>query len=221
MKINTKITNFLYKRKTSLKLGMRTSMAYESDPARLVFTLSRYKFVAKMFDSFDSVLEVGAGDGFKSPIVKQFCKKLTISDIEIKNKMDFDQIKFSKIKFIIHNFVKNKLNRKFDGIYALDVLEHIAKREEKKFIKNICKSLKKNGTLIIGMPTLESQVYASKLSKKGHINCKTKSALKKFLSSYFNNIYMFSMNDEVVHTGYDAMSHYIFALACNKKLNLK
>ena len=140
MKINSKITNFLYKRKKSLKLGMRTSMAYESDPARLVFTLSRYKFVAKMFDSFDSVLEVGAGDGFKSPIVKQFCKKLTISDIEIKNKMDFDQIKFSKIKFIIHNFVKNKLNRKFDGIYALDVLEHIAKREEKKFIKNICKS---------------------------------------------------------------------------------
>ena len=41
-------------------------MAYESDPARLVFTLSRYKFVAKMFDSFDSVLEVGAGDGFKA-----------------------------------------------------------------------------------------------------------------------------------------------------------
>ena len=81
MKKNTKITNFLYKRKQSLKLGMRTSMAYESDPVRLVFTLSRYKFVAKMFDGFDSVLEVGAGDGFKSPIVQQFCKKLTISDI--------------------------------------------------------------------------------------------------------------------------------------------
>ena len=27
----------------------------------------------------------------KSPIVKQFCKKLIISDIEIKNKNDFDQ----------------------------------------------------------------------------------------------------------------------------------
>ena len=38
---------------------------------------------------------------------------------------------------------------------------------------------------------------------------------------YFNNIYMFSMNDEMVHTGYDAMSHYIFALACNKKQKLK
>ena len=67
------------------------------------------------------------------------------------------------------------------------------------------------------MPTLESQAYASKWSKEGHINCKKKNELKKFLSLYFNNIYMFSMNDEIVHTGYDAMSHYIFALACNKK----
>ena len=75
MKKNTKITNFLYNRKNSLKLGMRTSMAYETDPIRLVFTLSRYKFVAKMFSGFENVLEVGAGDGFKSPIVSQFCKK--------------------------------------------------------------------------------------------------------------------------------------------------
>ena len=28
---------------------------------------------------------------------------------------------------------------------------------------------------------------------------------------------MFSMNDEVLHTGYDKMSHYIFALANSKK----
>ena len=217
MKKNTKITNFLYNRKKSLELGMRTSMAYESDPVRLVFTLGRYKFVAKMFDGFDSVLEVGAGDGFKSPIVKQFCEKLTISDIEIQNKIDFDQIKFTKTKYIIHNFIKHSLKQKFDGIYSLDVLEHIEKKYEKKFIKNICDSLKKNGTLIIGMPTLESQAYASKWSKEGHINCKKKNELKKFLSLYFNNIYMFSMNDEMVHTGYDAMSHYIFALACNKK----
>lgn len=217
MKKNTKITNYLYKRKNSLKLGMRTSMAYETDPVRLVFSLSRYKFVAKMFDGFGSVLEVGAGDGFKSPIVNQFCKKLTISDIEIKNKIDFDQINFTKTKFIIHDFIKHKLKTKFDGVYSLDVLEHIEKKYEKKFIKNICSSLKKDGTLIIGMPTLESQIYASKWSKVGHVNCKTKKELKNFLGNYFNNIYMFSMNDEVVHTGYDAMSHYIFALACNKK----
>ena len=173
-----------------------------------------------MFDSFDSVLEVGAGDGFKNIIVKQFCKKLTISDIEIKNKMDFDQIKFSKIKFIIHNFVKNKLNRKFDGIYALDVLEHIAKREEKKFIKNICKSLKKWNFDNRNANFRKSSLRIKIVEKRSH-KLQDEKRFKEILSSYFNNIYMFSMNDEVVHTGYDAMSHYIFAVACNKKLNLK
>ena len=217
MSINRKIIKKILKEAKPLSMGVRTSHNYIEDPQRLVFSLSRYKFVAKMFDGFDSVLEVGAGDGFKSPIVKQFCKKLTISDIEIKNKMDFDRITFSKTKFIIHNFVKHRLKKKFDGIYSLDVLEHIEKKDEKRFIKNICRSLKKDGTLIVGMPTLESQIYASKLSKEGHVNCKSKKELKKFLSPYFSNIYMFSMNDEVVHTGYDAMSHYIFALACNKK----
>ena len=68
------------------------------------------------------------------------------------------------------------------------------------------------------MPTLESQKYASKGSKLGHINCKSKKELKKTLSKFFNNVYMFSMNDEVLHTGYDKMSHYIFALANSKKI---
>ena len=217
MNKNKKITDYLYKRKDSFRLGKRTSMAYESDPIRLVFTLSRYKFVAKMFQNFNSVLEVGSGDGFKSPIVKQFCKKLTLSDIEPKNKDDFYSNRFQKTNFIIHDFTKKKLKQKFDGIYSLDVLEHINKKKEKNFITNIKSSLKDNGVLIVGIPSLESQKYASKWSKVGHINCKSKKDFKKFLSKFFHNVFMFSMNDEVVHTGYDAMSHYLIGVACNKK----
>ena len=214
---NKKITNFLYKRKKSLRLGMRTSMAYESDPIRLVFTLSRYKFVSKMFEGFNSVLEVGSGDGFKSPIIKQFCKKLTLTDIEKQNKDDFYNNRFQNTKFILHDFTKKKLNQKFDGIYSLDVLEHINKKKEKIFIKNIKNSLKSNGVLILGIPSLESQKYASKWSKEGHINCKNKKDFRNFLSKFFHNVFMFSMNDEIVHTGYDAMSHYLIGIACNKK----
>ena len=93
--------------------------------------------------------------------------------------------------------------------------------ENFKNIKGIAKakaeiinSIKKNGTVIIGMPTLESQKYASFLSKIGHVNCKNKYELKMFLYNFFTNVYMFSMNDEVIHTGFDKMSNYIFAV-CN------
>ena len=84
--------------------------------------------------------------------------------------------------------------------------------------KNILYSLKKNGILVFGCPSIESQKYASKLSKKGHVNCKNKIDLKRIMLIYFNCVLMFSMNDEVVHTGYDKMSHYIFAICTNKKI---
>jgi len=32
------------------------------------------------------------------------------------------------------------------------------------------------------------------------------------MQRFFHNMFMFSMNDEVVHTGYHAMAHYNLAL---------
>ena len=81
-------------------------------------------------------------------------------------------------------------------------------------MRNICSSLSKNGTCIIGMPSLESQAYASDISKLGHVNCKKSSELKLFLTQYFERVFTFSMNDEVVHTGFQPMSQYLLALCC-------
>ena len=198
-----------------IKLGNITSKDFINDPKRLGITLSRYKFVGKMFEDYNSVLEIGAGDGFKSLSLKDAFGKLTLSDIKKGNKLNFDKIyKKKEIKYLINNFVNKPLKEKFDGIFALDVLEHIEKKNENKFIKNIKKSLKNNGSLIIGMPSLQSQKYASKLAKKEHVNCKTKKQLKMFLNKFFKNTYMFSMNDEVLHTGFDDLSHYIIGV-CN------
>ncbi len=217
MKTDKKIIKIIKKESKDLYLGVRSSFAYINDPQRLGFSLSRYKFVAKMFEGFSEVLEVGAGDGFKSLVVKQHCKNLLLTDILDENLESFKKLGFKNIKYVKHNFIKNSTKKKFDGIYSLDVLEHIKKRHEKLFLKNICKSLNKNGSLIIGMPSIESQKYASRFSKMGHINCKSKNELKNLLKNFFHHVFMFSMNDEVLHTGYDKMSHYIFALASTKK----
>ena len=69
-----------------INLGNITSQDFVSDPKRLGITLSRYKFVGKMFEGFESVLEVGAGDGFKSLSLKNSFKYLKLSDIQIKKK---------------------------------------------------------------------------------------------------------------------------------------
>lgn len=173
-KINKKIMKNLQKMNLRFLIGNRTSHSFSTDPIRLVFTLSRYKFVAKMFEGYQDVLEVGAGDGFKSPIVGQMVKKLTLSDIEPGNIQEYNRTKIRNYPYVINDFTKKFIKKKFDGIYLLDVLEHISKKLEKKFLKNLKKSLKKNGTVIIGMPSIESQKYASKFSKLGHVNCKNK-----------------------------------------------
>lgn len=34
---------------------------------------------------------------------------------------------------------------------------------------------------------------------------------KNTMQRYFHNVFMFSMNDEVVHTGFHPMAHYLLA----------
>ena len=112
----------------------------------------------------------------------------------------------------VHDMLSGPVERKFDAAYSLDVLEHIAKENERTFIENVVKSLTPDGVFIVGMPSLQSQTYASPLSKIGHVNCKTGTELKKLMQDYFQNVFMFSMNDEVVHTGFESMAQYVFAM---------
>jgi 2-polyprenyl-3-methyl-5-hydroxy-6-metoxy-1,4-benzoquinol methylase len=106
----------------------------------------------------------------------------------------------------------------FDGAYSLDVLEHIPAEKEDRFVGNIAASLGDHGVLVLGSPSIQSQAYASPPSKAGHVNCKDAKGLKELAERYFHNVFLFSMNDEVVHTGFYAMAHYLIALCCHKKM---
>ena len=54
-------------------------------------------------------------------------------------------------------------------------------------------------------------------NKQEHINCFSGKNFKLFLQKYFHNVFVFSMNDEVVHTGFFPMAHYLLALCTSKK----
>ena len=198
------------------KIGLMNSAVWHEDPKRLVFTLSRYKFVAKMLTGKNRVAEIGCGDGFGARIVKQEVEQLTITDYDSYFIKRFEDIVSEEypISAVEHNILEGPLGQKFDAIYSLDVLEHIPINHEDVFVKNIINSLGSNGIVILGMPSIESQTYASPASKEGHINCKTGKDLKLFLEKYFHNVLLFSMNDEVVHTGFEKMAHYLFVICC-------
>lgn len=183
---------------------------WEHDPKTLGFMLARYKFVARMLRYYRNVLEVGCNDGFGARVVRQHVGSLMAVDIDAwaiagaqaRNSPDWP------IEFAVHDFLKAPLPG-FDGAYCLDVLEHIQPADEAAFLYNLSLSAP---VVVIGMPSLESQAYASPGSKEGHVNCKTSDQLRFTVSRYWDRVFMFGMNDEVLHTGFAPMTQYLFAL---------
>lgn len=196
------------------KLGLMVNESWNQDPKRTLFTLARYKFVAKMFSGRQKVLEIGCADAFGTRLVQQ--------EVGYVTAVDFDPVFINDAKsranpvwpadYFVHDMLSGPVPGSYNGVYCLDVLEHISPENEDLFMKNLLASMEIDGAAIIGIPSLESQAYASPQSKAGHVNCKSGNLFKKFLLKYFRNVFIFSMNDEIVHTGYYPMAHYLLAL---------
>jgi 2-polyprenyl-3-methyl-5-hydroxy-6-metoxy-1,4-benzoquinol methylase len=200
-------------------LGLMTNQVWEDDPRRLLITLSRYKFVAKMLSGKQHVLEIGCADAFGTRIVRQEVKQLTATDFDqvfvddVLRRMDHRW----RFECRQHDLMAGPFPGSFDAAYGLDVIEHIPVADENVFVGNIVASLTPEGVLILGSPSLESQAYASPPSKAGHVNCKTGDGLRTLLDRFFHNVFLFSMNDEVVHTGFAPMAHYLLAIGCTRR----
>lgn len=201
----------------SISLGLLKSREWIEDPRRFLFSQSRYKFVSKMLSGRKRVLEIGCGDAFNAPIVMQEVRHLTVTDFDAEFIADANARRQPEYPYEakVHNFLDGPFAGTFDAAYSLDVLEHIDARDERRFVGNVLQCLTPDAVMVIGMPSLESQVYASAGSKAGHINCKTAADLKTLMESFFHSVFMFSMNDEVIHTGFHRMAHYILAVAAH------
>ena len=202
------------------RLGLMTNQGWHDDPKRLVFTLARYKFVAKMLAGRKNVLEIGCADAFGTQIVQQSVGKVTATDFDpifiddVKNRMN---VQWSFEAFV-HDMLAGPIAGNFDAAYALDVLEHIDRNRENDFLRNVLNSLTPTGIAVFGIPSLKSQIYASPPSKAGHVNCKSGEDFKRTLEHYFHSVFVFSMNDEVVHTGFYPMANYLLGVGCHPRI---
>ena len=202
------------------RFGLMSNQTWHDDPMRLLFMLSRYKFVAKMFAGRRHVLEIGCADAFGTRFVRQAAARVTAADFDpvfIRDAAARKDDSGWDVECITHDILDGPVAGGFDAAFSLDVLEHIAPENETAFVSNIVRSVEKNAPVIIGTPSLQSQQYASPPSREGHINCKDSKSLLALLETYFYNVFIFSMNDEVVHTGFYPMAHYWIALCCGIK----
>ena len=205
-------------------LGAMAGHTWQIDPKRLTFTLARYKFVAKMLAGKSNVLEVGCGDGWATAIVSHAVGTITAIDSDERLLANARERRLRNVVWLQHDITRGVCHRPdrvlchFDAAYSLDVLEHVRPEMEPAFIGNICMAIGQHGAFVCGMPSLESQPYASDLSRAGHVNCKTEEQLRQTLSKFFRNVFMFGMNDETLHTGFGPMCHYRLAVCTGAKL---
>ncbi len=201
-------------------LGPTASHLWRSDPRHLGFLLARYKFCAKMLTGRSAALEIGCGDGFGMRIVLQ--------EVESVYGIDFDPLFIEWAReqarreelnctFSVLDITQKAPEGKFDAAYLLDLIEHIKPSLEYKCMENICKVLTPHAVCIIGTPNIAAKSYSSKWSLEGHVNLKSTENLRELLLRYFHNVFIFFMNDEVVHTGFYPMAHYLLGIGVGVK----
>jgi 2-polyprenyl-3-methyl-5-hydroxy-6-metoxy-1,4-benzoquinol methylase len=198
-------------------LGRHWSFNLLSDPKRLGFVLSRYKFAAKMTGRKKRLLELGCSEGIGTPILAEFAASYTGVDMDSSAIATANENwENANWKFIEADFMGQRYGA-FDSIVSLDVIEHIHREYESLFFDTVEKNLGEDGICMIGTPNITSAPYASVGSQRGHVNLYDAARLEAAMRKVFHNVFMFGLNDEIVHTGYAPMTHYLMALGCNKR----
>jgi 2-polyprenyl-3-methyl-5-hydroxy-6-metoxy-1,4-benzoquinol methylase len=196
-----------------ITLGANTSAILATDPKLLLFTLSKYKFAGKLLVG-KNVLELGCMDGTGSILLSSMTRSLTSVDFYKPHISDCLSLQASghlkEVRFLHRDLLdpNEDLLGRFDGVVCFDVLEHLDPTYTERFFAKATEYMRPEGVFICGMPSLESQAYASEVNKKAHINCMSFVQFITHARKHFSTVLPFGMNDEVIHTGYYQMCHY-------------
>jgi 2-polyprenyl-3-methyl-5-hydroxy-6-metoxy-1,4-benzoquinol methylase len=210
----------------NLLLGPNSTDRYLFDPKRLGFFLARYKFAAKMLKRCRSIVDVGCGDGmgtvtFLADTIAERVQGIDFDERLIAHANDVLHAtlakgipeRAAKLRFLTQDVLAGEIpNGPFEGLSSLDVIEHIEAKFEHDFLARLAACVVDGGVAVIGTPNDYARIYASKESEIGHINNYRPDRLQESLEKHFRRVFLFSMNDEIVHTGFDKLGQYLMAL---------
>jgi 2-polyprenyl-3-methyl-5-hydroxy-6-metoxy-1,4-benzoquinol methylase len=195
-----------------LLLGPYFTYQFRHSPRRILHALSYHKFAAKTIGSGKRILEVGCSEGLGTLILAEFatlCLGIDIDEaaIQIAN----ETLAGEKLQFRHADILNNKFGD-FDAVASFDVIEHIFPENEELFLNSITANLTQKGMFVVGTPNITSDQYASPITRSGHVNLYSADRLRESLARHFQTVLMFSANDEIVHTGFAPMAHYLIGI---------
>ena len=203
---------------TGFTLGPINGQSLLHDPKHLAFVLARYKFAGKLLKRCQTILDAGCGEGLGA-LMYHAETQARITAI------DFDEAQIAycrqhvapgcqgRVDFQRRDLVNDPLEAgSFEGFSCIDVIEHLHPQDEAAFLEGCAAMLQPGGVAIWGTPNLLANAYASPRSQAGHINLFDPDRFATTLERHYSRVFLFSMNDEIVHTGFSKMAHYLMAL---------
>lgn len=201
-----------------VSLGRYASYWFHRTPRRMLYALSYYKFASRLIGSPKRVLDIGCNEGIGTHLLSKECGFAMGIDFDeeaiLSAKKNFTE---KSVLFSSEDILKTKSSAKWDAVVNFDVIEHILPENADSFLTSMKEHLSSEGIAIIGTPSEISQKFASAVSKQGHVNIYSPERLEAEMKKHFSIVFLFSANDEVVHTGYLPLAHYLIAVGCKKK----
>ncbi|MEK7160148.1 MAG: class I SAM-dependent methyltransferase [Patescibacteria group bacterium] len=133
-----------------------------------------YQYIPK---TAKRILDIGAGYGYIERLISKN-KTIEIYGNDISENAINNLTKKFKGNFKLESIYKMKYEpNSFDTVFMLEVLEHIPPSKTFKVLKDVKKILKKNGCLILSVPTSEGLERMSD-NPNGHVRMYTKDLIK-------------------------------------------
>lgn len=167
-----------------------------------------YRLLFDIFEKYlydgSSVLDIGCGAGTISLYVAHLGKNVTgldISDKAIKEaKKSAKSLGLKNIKFEVMDFPYQIPKGSYDLIFCFEVLEHL--KDDELALKEIHKLLKRNGSLIISVPSENAPLYRLGYAKGfdqrvGHVRRYTLEKLLKKLKKNNFEILEYQKNEGI------------------------
>lgn len=103
--------------------------------------------------AFDTILDVGCGDGAHTKYLRDHGKKVTSIDLKHYHEFEPD---------IVGDYLEVQFTEKFDAIWCCHVLEHT--RNPGTFLDKIYEDLKENGILAVTVPPLKHNIVSGHMT---------------------------------------------------------
>ena len=225
---------------------LQANPLWPDDPAQSASHLALYRFVAALVGARHDVAEYGCASPAGTRLVLQQFRKVTLFDPRSHVVSDL-QWRFQdnwRFEARMHDIVSAPLSRRVDSAYCVDFIQYISRDEETSFIRNLRDSLAHDSDfLLIGSPSYglydvhAAAAPAEQLS--GAVDAALASGpvgndpgfgpypvtvyrrsgveLKELMARFFENVFVFSMVDDVAQPGLHPNAQHVFALGCCKK----